>query len=103
MAPATTARLWSPEAPYDGSNSTPSPASVSLKSSKMPSFAASRMEKPDSATVSLSPPPPPLSLSSPQALKASTPVATSATAALKFFFMRISFRLLSHPNKALSN
>ena len=34
----------------------------------------------------------PLALSSPQALKASTPVATSATAALKFLFMRISFR-----------
>jgi hypothetical protein len=58
------------------------------------------MEKALSVMV---PPSPPSPLASPpQALKASTPVATSATAALKFFFMRISFPFKPHPNTALS-
>ena len=42
--PATTARLWSPEAPYEPLTSTSLPASVSLKASMTPSFACWRTE-----------------------------------------------------------
>ena len=56
------------------------------------------MEKPDSAMVS--PPSSPPLESSPQALKASTPAATSATAALKFVFIVDSFPFSVAPEYA---
>ena len=43
-APLTTARLWSPEAPYDGANSVSLPSSVSWNASKTGSLAVSITE-----------------------------------------------------------
>jgi hypothetical protein len=42
--PASTARLWSPDAPYDGRKVTPAPASVLWKPSMTAEFACSSTE-----------------------------------------------------------
>src|SRR4051794_21079613 len=83
LRPPSTARLWSPEAPYDVSNVTPFPSEVFSQSAVTVLFACSRMEKPtrlsDSDELSLAPvdvPPHPAS--------AMTATADAATAAFHF-------------------
>src|SRR6476469_9433708 len=50
--PPATARLWSPEAPYDVLKVTPLPSSVFSKALNTSSLALLRMEKPTTSTVS---------------------------------------------------
>ncbi len=89
-SPPSTARLWSPEAPYDVWKVTPSPSEVPSNSSNTGTLAASSTEKP--TRLSRSPPVAP-PLAPEQAVRASTPVSDAATAALNLAVMSISLLL----------
>ncbi len=43
-SPAATARLWSPDAPYDSANETPDPAAVFCQSGMIASYALCGVE-----------------------------------------------------------
>ena len=85
--PPSTARLWSPEAPYDCLKVTPEPAEVLLKSAMTCLLACSRIEKPTRLTV----PPPPLEapVLPPQPDSASAPTREAAAAAFHFMVMSL--------------
>ena len=78
------------------------PASVSLKPSKIGSFADSRTEKPTtlswSGPTALLPP-----ADEQRAVRASTPVSDAATAALILVFMVVSFSRAPHGERLLRN
>src|SRR3954454_647059 len=83
LRPPSTARLWSPEAPYDVSKVTAFSSEVSCQSAVTVLLACSRMEKPtrlsDSDELSL-----PRSELPPHPARAMTPTADAATAAFHF-------------------
>src|SRR3954453_1312180 len=83
LRPPSTARLWSPEAPYDVSNVAPFPSEVFSQSAVTVLFACSRMEKPtrlsDSDELSLAPADVP-----PHPARAMTPTGARAPRAFHF-------------------
>src|SRR3954452_6022846 len=97
FCPPSTARLWSPDAPYDCWKVTPLPSLVLLKSAMTFLFACSRIEKPTTLTAfwlllaSDAPEEPP------QAARVREPTATQLIAAAAVFHLKLmsdSFRVI---------
>ena len=93
--PLSTARLWSPEAPYDVLKETFLPSSVFSKSVKIFLLACSRTEKPTRLTVSV--PLPEGSADAPQPVRPTRAATDAATAVFHLVFMM--FLLIVDPRE----
>src|SRR3954454_13292311 len=90
LRPPSTARLWSPEAPYDVSKPTSLPSEVLFQSAMTCLLACSRIEKPTRLRVSEPDPLAPDEVP-PQPARATTPATDAATAAFHFMLICDSF------------